>query len=955
MKFWPARLIFVIISFFAYGQQSEINLLLDSARVLWYKDFNKTNQLLDLVDRYLESRNDSSSIYAKLAVLQCRVSSCQAFSRFQLWRENLERTEKFLQGYRTELGEEFSTLQLDNQLGWAIFYVEIQDDAKALPVLVRLQKAFRAFPQTSPVCHNLFLTTNYLAAIYQRRGEYKAAINQNLAGVPYYECLESDSESGYNAVIYRNVGLNFLEMGDFVNARKYLFSAERIIQKQLRKDPESITHHALALFESQADFYKKTGNPDSALISVSKALPFLSYRTVRDEFKGRISLSLADLYLDQKNFEKALYYLDKAEAYFLSGAGQLAISLAEVDLTRANLYAQQKRIDEALEYCNLSIERLTVFTPESNDRSNHKVLSNKKLFRALLEKSRLIEKLYKTNNQVSYLEEATAINQLAITLLDSTSVEFSFDEDRINLTGQSYRVFEDGIRINNLLYRLTGNEKNSKMVLWLMEQSKGVLLLENLRMVNRFSGVSEEWLSREKELKAEMLAVEKLLYEEEMNKKNERSGQLRQRLADLKNEYSRLVDQFRKQSPDYFKLRYDHTVLSPEAIQKQLLKPGEALIEFFVGDSILAVAGLSPTRMYLNVKPLPPNFTNQVNQLRSALTRSSDATFNRSASELYDFLLKDCLAELGKDVKSLIIIPDGLLGYIPFEVLMPSREENSFLNDRYAVHYAHSATYLTEQLQRKPPESKYFFAGFVASGNPEQGVKQATRDRQLAVLKGAEREVVFITKLISSKFNIFNPAGKTDFINHAPDYQVLHLAMHSVVNDVNPMMSEMIFARADSSEQSLTAGELYGMQFNSQLAVLSACNTGMGQLHRGEGIMSFSRAFAYAGVPAAVISLWKVPDEATSKIMVGFYRHLKDGEPKDRALQLARQEFIRDNPEYFHPYFWSGFILTGTADPIEFPPAFQWYWFITGLLVIVAFGFTLRKRLMPGRFLSGSS
>src|SRR5258706_3672618 len=115
--------------------------------------------------------------------------------------------------------------------------------------------------------------------------------------------------------------------------------------------------------------------------------------------------------------------------------------------------------------------------------------------------------------------------------------------------------------------------------------------------------------------------------------------------------------------------------------------------------------------------------------------------------------------------------------------------------------------------------------------------------------------------------------------------------MHSLVNDENPMMSVMVFSSADDDTtdvNELTAIELYNMSLKSDLAVLSACNTGFGKLHRGEGIMSFSRAFSYAGVPSAVISLWQVPDKATSKIMVNFYKYLKAGESKDLALQHAK-------------------------------------------------------------------
>jgi len=372
------------------------------------------------------------------------------------------------------------------------------------------------------------------------------------------------------------------------------------------------------------------------------------------------------------------------------------------------------------------------------------------------------------------------------------------------------------------------------------------------------------------------------------------------------------------------------------------------MIEFFVGDSILAVAGFTREKKYLEVKPMIPDFTTKMNEFRKMLTSGSPGFFETS-KEFYDFLLKDCLTELGPQVNTLTIIPDGLLGYLPFEVLIQtSAKRPVFLNDNFAIHYANSATYLMEQMQRKASESRNFFAGFVSSGSGRARNQTAARDQKWAPLQGAEREVASITELFNSDFTVFNPANKSDFLTRASDYKILHFAMHSSLNDENPMMSVMVFSEADSSENLLTAIELYGMKLNSELAVLSACNTGVGQLHRGEGIMSFSRAFAYAGVPSAVISLWKVPDIATSKIMVSFYSHLKNGESKDKALQLARQDFVKNNPEMSHPYYWSGFILTGNNSPLSFPQSFYLWWI--GISVVVLAGLIVSRKKITAVF-----
>jgi CHAT domain-containing protein len=221
------------------------------------------------------------------------------------------------------------------------------------------------------------------------------------------------------------------------------------------------------------------------------------------------------------------------------------------------------------------------------------------------------------------------------------------------------------------------------------------------------------------------------------------------------------------------------------------------------------------------------------------------------------------------------------------------------------------------------------------------------------ILKGAQLEVESIATMVGSESSIFRLATKKDFQDHSGEYQIIHLAMHSVVNNENPMLSTLYFSAApgDTTESShLTANDLYNMQLHADMAVLSACNTGFGKINRGEGIMSFARAFSFAGVNSAIISLWQVPDKATARLMVSFYQYLKEGKTKDVALQLAKKSFVRNYPQMAHPYYWSGFILSGNNDVISFPTDTRWWWIGGVLLILLAIAmWTIRKRILPGR------
>ena len=137
--------------------------------------------------------------------------------------------------------------------------------------------------------------------------------------------------------------------------------------------------------------------------------------------------------------------------------------------------------------------------------------------------------------------------------------------------------------------------------------------------------------------------------------------------------------------------------------------------------------------------------------------------------------------------------------------------------------------------------------------------------------------------------------------------------MHGEVDDENPQNSKLIFG-----QESLTMGDLNTLHINADLVVLTACNTGAGQLKNGEGVMSLSRAFAYAGCPSVIMSLWSLPDEQTAYLSQLFFTFLKDGMSKHVALQQAKLSYLQKPLNDFsaHPFFWGGLVTTGNMEPV---------------------------------------
>jgi CHAT domain-containing protein len=240
----------------------------------------------------------------------------------------------------------------------------------------------------------------------------------------------------------------------------------------------------------------------------------------------------------------------------------------------------------------------------------------------------------------------------------------------------------------------------------------------------------------------------------------------------------------------------------------------------------------------------------------------------------------------------------------------------------------------------------------LAFGNPAFDESRDDRPR----LPNAEAEVEAIDAAFAGYDNsILTGEVATDaaFKQEAGRYGVLHFATHFASDDQQPLYSRLLLARDDSGAEDdgvLQTYEVFDATLNAELAVLSACNTGLGLLRKGEGLVGISRAFLYAGVPSLVVSLWSVDDEATSQIMGLFYRHLRSGVSKKQALRLAKLDYLRAaEDDELDPFYWAPFILSGDWQPLNFPAPRKPGWPVPVLMALALSGAVLlwKRRSSP--------
>ena len=312
------------------------------------------------------------------------------------------------------------------------------------------------------------------------------------------------------------------------------------------------------------------------------------------------------------------------------------------------------------------------------------------------------------------------------------------------------------------------------------------------------------------------------------------------------------------------------------------------------------------------------------------------------------------------DRKSFTIVPDGAITYLPFETFLSEDADLEYINyltlpymiRDYSIGYSHSSTLMfSERLKTKSPEKKVLafapkYKDPVKNINTEL-IRQSFDDSEfLLPLDGIIKEVQSINETVPSRVFLNEQATEANFKKYASDYNVLHLAMHTIMRDDDPLYSMLAFTNVETSDTTednrLYAYEIYNMKLNAQKAVLSSCNSGFGKMQKGEGMMSLARGFMYAGCPSIIMTLWQVADKSSSDLMTSFYKYLKKGKSKQESMRLAKIDYLDEADDLTsNPYFWSGFVVLGDGSPIYRKSGIA-YWMIIitvfiGILVFVQY------------------
>ncbi len=680
---------------------------------------------------------------------------------------------------------------------------------------------------------------------------------------------------------------------------------------------------------------------------------------------GEEYINYAKFLIQTGDYSSAQIYNEKAETIIQKTYGVKGIYYSEIQNNYGDIFLnrdseavsikdfrKKKRdnINKALAYYqkaaiavveNYNIEDAYSLPPIENAFSEMQLLTVLKKKATTLE---LLAEIYQEEmNYENYLRfNILALNTVnaCTNLIHRLRIGYMSEESKLLLAEKQESTFMEAISIAYQLYQFTKEKQYLLMAFEFTEKSKSASFLASVKDMEakEFGGIPDTLLSREQYLKINISNYKELLFQENQkeNPDTQKTNLYAAKIFQHNEEYNQLIGLFEQKYPRYYSFKYENKVITIDEIQRNMNKK-DAVVEYVVNEPTdpthsgqLYRFTITKDKVDMSLENIDFEYVRQIEYTYKFLsnpaylyTRKNEfAQYCTSANKLYNTLLAPVSGMiLGKH---LIIIPDDKLSYIPFDALlsaMPDTSKMDFRNLKYLVYdypisYSYSSTLLYNYFEANKHVSKKLLA---FAPNYEYAAPDGS-EPDLMPLPGAKAEVELLNEYITSDLCVDSMANEKNFKELAPQYDILHLAMHTILNDSLPMFSKLAFTRSvagDSEDGWLNTHEIYNLKLNARMAVLSACNTGKGQLQKGEGVMSLARGFLYAGCPSIIMTLWEVEDLSGTEIMHDFYSFIAKGKEKDDALRLAKLKHIQNaDPLKAHPHYWLGYVNIGNSEPL---------------------------------------
>lgn len=850
-----------------------------------------------------------------------------------------------------------------NMLGWC--YNSMGYHIKALEYYkrtldIRISKLGKLHPNVA---------VSYLAIgnLYHNLGQYDKAIPFMEEGTQIWisKFGENDRTLVRN---YNSLAKVYQAKGDIIQSISYLEKAIKVAEIRLEKYHPDLfqTYRILAKqYQKNKDYTNQLSSLTKAELIATKTfgLNHQNFAYIKKDLAEYFKMN-GDLQTAAKLHQQALQIMVEKLGNTHPDVASQHIYIGEIASDMKDFPKSLEEYKKALKSALFDFDSGKIDSTQGQDAIGSRLIALK-AFSEIGDV--MIMQWQQSNSHNDQLKEALKTYEKAIHLIDDVRRKYTSEEDKQQLYEGANSIYDHAITVAIQLYEITGEDSYLEKGFLFSEKSKSFILLNalNENIARNFSDLPDSLFEKDQLLKAGITHTEtRLLKAKSVNNKKQIES-YRPILFELKNQQEILHSHLEMNYPKYFDLKYNEEYYTSSEVIDRLTDPQTAIIEYFVADTIVHVFIMSREgKKYVSL-PKNHEFKSLISDFRKTTgdlnyinqnSKLADQTYTNSAFKLYDIYVAPILQSLKPKVENLIIIGDEQLNQINFEALLTKEIDFRknvdysilpYLIKDYQITYAYSTNFLlkTQSFESKP--SLKLYGGFTPASISQKNIpksmnqKTAHKSSTLATieLSGALNEVENIGKILNGEKWTGLEATESLFKKESGNYRILHLATHGLINNDSPLLSELIFNGDSINDGLLNIGEIYGLSLHADLVVLSACNSGIGKSVKGEGNMSISRAFSYAGCPSVIMSFWKVPDNTTEQLMLNLYNALQSSQHKGASLRSAKLKYLSEVKDFnkAHPFYWASFVLMGDHNKIQIDgqSIAIYCWFFAGIIFLI--------------------
>jgi CHAT domain-containing protein/Tfp pilus assembly protein PilF len=790
---------------------------------------------------------------------------------------------------------------------------------------------------------------------------YIGSIHYNLneldSAVYYYKKAEAINASHPGIIeserLFNKFGALYFETGDYNKSISYFEKALALVNEKIPVNPFFLINYknniATALmkqgkYNQAIEIFRdllKYGNTGDELLyntgttyfekgDYANALKYL--RQIRHMDMEKYS-SLSRLFIRLQSFDSAKFYLSRAKQVYLNNSGRESKLVYGILMKYSgDLNAASGKIREALKDYQLSIIYLDPNFSDTAIANNPVSFTGLQnfifLFDAIMAKAAALKVLSGPQLDLSYLEQSLNAYASALSLVKHIERTYLSDDARLFLKSKVNPAVQDAVDIALSLFNKTKQTVYLNTAFIFAENNKATVLqvgLKNLELT-AIPDLPAGLVSEERKYKT-LLA--RLAVQSAQTKDSGLLAKLQLQMRTTEVSLATTQDKL-EENPLYHILKFSSSSVSMDSLRQYFLENNQAILSYYYTSSQLICFYITKEGSGYTSVLLHPELFTTIGRLRKEL-QFPEASGRKYLKEAGTAIFQELLAPVFDKIKNkerLVIIPFNEISYIPFEILV-NPEDGLLMIKKFAISYNYSASFLAEKRTGKGIHYNVLAMAPFSGINHEELI--------LPALPATLDEISGLPGLLLSGAE----ATKSKFNSLSGSFPVLHLATHAVANDSNLLGSYIEFYGMKNDADSihrLYEQEIYTLDLKSaRLVILSACETGNGLLVNGEGVMSLSRAFSYAGCKSVITSLWKADEISTSFICRRLHHYLQKGYAIDVALQNAKIDFLESGEievRYKSPAYWAHLVLIGEFSQVT-GPGINWMIWL-GSLVIAA-------------------